>query len=63
MRNFRKPEVHFTLETKKAVAKKSEKDAKVKNVDESKFSDYFDFKVPVKFIKPHQVKLVYSVQR
>lgn len=38
-------------------SKKSSKVGKSdsKNVDESKFADYFNFKTCVKFIKPHQV--------
>ncbi|XP_074038009.1 S1 RNA-binding domain-containing protein 1 isoform X2 [Leptinotarsa decemlineata] len=62
LREFRK-EVHFTLESKKVQTKKKLKiisnDMKKQlgktQVDESKFENYFDFKVSVRNMKPHQV--------
>lgn len=51
---FRKTDVNFMMESKKS-AKVAKKDDS-KNVDESKFADYFNFKTSVRFIKPHQVK-------
>lgn len=50
----RKTDVNFTIESKKATTK-TEKSCGSKNTDDSKFSDYFNFKIPVKYIKPHQV--------
>lgn len=35
--------------------KASDKKLAGKPVDESKFENYFDYKIPVKYIKPHQV--------
>lgn len=49
---------YFIIETKKSSTKKDEKncsDHKNKNVDESKYKLYFDFKISNTDIKPHQV--------
>ena len=48
---------NLMVESKKAkVVKSKEKEAKEKPpVDFSKFENYFEYKCPVKFIKPHQV--------
>lgn len=65
----RKEQTNFTIQTKKsglkstkqsaAAGKKHGKDAS-QSVDESKYADYFDFNVPVKYIKPHQVICVWK---
>ncbi|CAG9826823.1 unnamed protein product [Diabrotica balteata] len=52
--------VNFTLETKKLHAKQPKAKTKKsviqeKPIDELKFQVYFDYSIPVKFIKPHQV--------
>ncbi|XP_028128698.2 uncharacterized protein YdcI [Diabrotica virgifera virgifera] len=52
--------INFTLETKKLNAKQPKAKTKKsviqeKPVDELKFQTYFDYSIPVKFIKPHQV--------
>lgn len=50
------------LETKKSSVKSESKSKSLdkkhtmgKPIDESKFENYFDYKIPVKYIKPHQV--------
>lgn len=52
------------METKKLKSKQKtngeKKVMKVKPLDETKFETYFDFKIPVKFVKPHQVP-IYSL--
>ncbi|KAJ8912925.1 hypothetical protein NQ315_017255 [Exocentrus adspersus] len=53
--------VNFMLEVKKSNTKSeskiktSSKKTTNKPVDESKFENYFDYKVPIKYIKPHQI--------
>lgn len=60
----RKEQTNFTLQTKQSSAKAVKKPTAcgkkpgkgvAKSVDESKYADYFDFSIPVKYIKPHQV--------
>ncbi|KAJ8944044.1 hypothetical protein NQ318_016242 [Aromia moschata] len=55
-------EINFIIETKKSHSKQDsksklsvKKEVKGKLVDESKFENYFDYKIPVKYIKPHQI--------
>ncbi|KAJ8967501.1 hypothetical protein NQ314_002816 [Rhamnusium bicolor] len=59
-------QVNFMLETKKSQSKQDSKIkivdkknakglTKGKQIDESKFENYFDYKIPVKYIKPHQI--------
>ncbi|KAF2899137.1 hypothetical protein ILUMI_07046 [Ignelater luminosus] len=57
-------ETNFFIECKRSNTKKdasttkstkASKTAKLNNVDEEKFSTYFDFKISQKFIKPHQI--------
>ncbi|KAJ8967306.1 hypothetical protein NQ317_013775 [Molorchus minor] len=55
-------EVNFILETKKSASKSEskakpavKKETKGKPIDESKFENYFDYKIPVKYVKPHQI--------
>lgn len=43
---------HVKSETKSKVLEKKHTS---KPVDESKFENYFDYKIPVKYIKPHQI--------
>lgn len=59
---YRRKEVNCVIETKKAITKQkadtdtASKGGKMnKNIDISKFETYFNFKIPVKWIKPHQV--------
>ncbi|CAH0554650.1 unnamed protein product [Brassicogethes aeneus] len=57
LRNLR-PDVNFTIETKHSSTKpatKAKKTDSSKPVDESKFETYFDFRIPTKFAKPHQI--------
>lgn len=54
----------FILETKKFKAKQKMQTAeklklKGKPPDEMKFETYFNFKIPVPYIKPHQVRLIF----
>ncbi|KAI4460983.1 30s ribosomal protein s1 [Holotrichia oblita] len=51
-----KTQGNFGIEVKK-LKKRSSKvnDTSANQVDESKYENYFDFKMPVQFIKPHQV--------
>jgi len=59
--NLRKlqSECHLVMESKRAKEKASEKNKSDKNdkkeVDPSKFENYFEFSCPCKYIKPHQV--------
>lgn len=57
----RRSEVNFTLETKKSKAMTKPSTVKKSNIntkppDEMKFENYFDYKIPTKYIKPHQVR-------
>lgn len=57
--NRRRSEVNFILETKRLKAKPKSSTTKIKTTnkppDEMKFENYFDYKIPTKFVKPHQV--------
>lgn len=59
---FRRRNVNFMLETKKLISKqKTQKSTKKitneRKPDISKFENYFNYKIPVKYVKPHQVGL------
>lgn len=67
MFSCRRREVKFILETKKLKPKNKTNPVertkgKGKPLDETKFENYFDFKIPVNFVKPHQVKIIFKKQ-
>lgn len=57
----RKTEGRFSIETKKLCRRNiNTKDIEIQ-ADQSKYENYFEFKMPVQFVKPHQVSIVLSI--